>query len=66
MITPKAANGYHLKTGQWSSRPGLRLFYPAAPCGGKSVFIRRAPADRTSARRCGCGDVAGEQGVRFL
>ncbi len=31
VITSKAANG--------SSRPGLRLFYPAASCGGKSVLV---------------------------
>ena len=41
MITSKAANGYHFKTGQrkWPSR--TRLFYSAASCGGKSVFVRQ-------------------------
>ena len=41
VITSKAANGYHFKTGQRSGRPGLRLFYPAASCGGKSVLVRQ-------------------------
>ena len=38
VITSKAANG--------SGRPGLRLFYAAASCGGKSVLVRqlRGPA----------------------
>jgi len=41
VITSKAANGYHFKTGQrkWPSR--TRLFYPAASCGGKSVLVRQ-------------------------
>jgi len=33
VITSKAANGI--------GRPGLRLFYPAASCGGKSVLVRQ-------------------------
>src|ERR1019366_8513959 len=39
-VTSKAANGGHFKTGQrkW---PGTRLFYSAASCGGKSVFVRQ-------------------------
>jgi len=31
VITSKAANGYHFKTGQRIGRPRLRMFYPAAP-----------------------------------
>ena len=41
VITSKAANGYHLKTGQRKWRSGTRLFYPAASCGGKSVLVRQ-------------------------
>jgi hypothetical protein len=39
-VTSKPANGGHFKTGQrkW---PGTRLFYSAASCGGKSVFVRQ-------------------------
>ena len=33
VITSKAANR--------SGRPELRLFYPAASCGGKSVLVRQ-------------------------
>jgi hypothetical protein len=33
VITSKPANG--------SGRPGLRMFYPAASCGGKSVLVRQ-------------------------
>src|SRR5271157_24987 len=33
VISSKPANG--------SSRPGLRLFYPVASCGGKSVLVRQ-------------------------
>jgi hypothetical protein len=41
VITSKAANGYHFKTGQrkWPSR--TRLFYPVASCGGKSILVRQ-------------------------
>ena len=40
VVTPKPANGGQGKTGQrkW---PGTRLFYPAASCGGKSIFVRQ-------------------------
>jgi hypothetical protein len=39
-VTSKPANGGHFKTGQrkW---PGTKLFYSAASCGGKSVFVRQ-------------------------
>ena len=39
-VTSKPANGGQGKTGQrkW---PGTKLFYPAASCGGKSVFVRQ-------------------------
>src|SRR5712692_4403016 len=47
-VTLKPANGGQGKTGQrkW---PGTKLFYPAASCGGKSVFVRqlRGPHLRT-------------------
>ncbi len=36
VITSKAANEYHLKTGQWK-RPRLILFYPLSPASGKLV-----------------------------
>ena len=38
-VTLKPANGGQGKTGQrkW---PGTKLFYPAASCEGKSVFVR--------------------------
>ena len=41
VITSKAANSYQFKTANGSGRPGLRLFYPAASCGGKSVLVRQ-------------------------
>lgn len=41
-----ASLSYHFKPENGSSRPRLRLFYPAASCGGKSVFL--APAPRTA------------------
>ncbi|MBI3484669.1 MAG: nucleotidyl transferase AbiEii/AbiGii toxin family protein [Acidobacteria bacterium] len=48
VVTLKPANGGQGKTGQrkW---PGTKLFYPAASCGGKSVFVRqlRGPHLRT-------------------
>jgi len=47
-VTLKPANGGQGKTGQrkW---PGTKLFYPAASCEGKSVFVRqlRGPHLRT-------------------
>jgi PAS domain S-box-containing protein len=48
VVTPKPANGGQGKTGQWK-RPGTQLFYPAASCGGKSIFVRqlRGPHLRT-------------------
>jgi hypothetical protein len=33
--------GYHFKSGNGSGRAGLRMFYPAASCGGKSVLVRQ-------------------------
>ena len=48
VVTSKAANGGHFKTGQrmW---PGTRWFYAKLPCSGKSVFVRqlRGPHLRT-------------------
>ena len=48
VVTSKAANGGHFKTGQrmWS---GTRWFYAKLPCSGKSVFVRqlRGPHLRT-------------------
>jgi len=41
VITSKAANSYHFKTGQRKWPSGTRLFYPAASCGGKSIFVRQ-------------------------
>src|ERR1019366_7175554 len=41
VITSKAANGYHFKTGQRKWPSGTRLFYPAASCEGKSVLVRQ-------------------------
>lgn len=40
VVTPKPANGGQGKTGQrkW---PETKLFYPAASCGGKSIFVRQ-------------------------
>ncbi len=48
VVTPKPANGGQGKTGQ-RKRPGTQLFYPAASCGGKSIFVRqlRGPNLRT-------------------
>jgi hypothetical protein len=43
VITSKAANDYHFKTGQRKWPSGTRLFYPAASCGGKSVLVRQLP-----------------------
>ena len=46
MITSKAANGYHPKTGQWR-RLGLTLFYHQAPLQGarsRVVIERFSPA----------------------
>jgi len=40
MVTPKAANGGRGKTGQ-RKRPGTSLFYSAASCAGKSIFVRQ-------------------------
>jgi hypothetical protein len=40
VVTPKPANGGQGKTGQ-RKRPGTQLFYPAASCGGKSIFVRQ-------------------------
>ncbi len=40
VVTPKPANGGQGKTGQ-RKRPGTKLFYPAACCGGKSIFVRQ-------------------------
>ena len=41
VITSKAANSCQLKTGTRKRVQGLRLFYPAASCGGKSVLVRQ-------------------------
>ncbi len=40
VVTPKPANGGQGKTGQRKG-PGTKLFYPAASCGGKSIFVRQ-------------------------
>ena len=40
VVTPKPANGGQGKTGQRKG-PGTKLFYPAACCGGKSIFVRQ-------------------------
>jgi hypothetical protein len=40
VVTPKPANGGQGKTGQRKG-PGTRLFYSAASCGGKSIFVRQ-------------------------
>jgi hypothetical protein len=41
VITSKAASDYQFKTGQRKKAFGTKLFYPAASCGGKSVFVRQ-------------------------
>jgi hypothetical protein len=48
MVTSKAANGGHFKTGQ-RMRPGTRWFYANFSCSGKPVFVRqlRGPHLRT-------------------
>ena len=40
VVTLKPANGGQGKTGQRKG-PGTKLFYPAASCRGKSIFVRQ-------------------------
>ena len=40
VVTPKPANGGQGKTGQRKG-PGTKMFYPAASCRGKSIFVRQ-------------------------
>ena len=43
VITAKAANDYHFKTGQRSRPSGTGLFYPVASCGRKSNSVMAEP-----------------------
>lgn len=49
-VTSKPANGGHPKTGQWKTRLGQHLLYPAQPRSGKEfqgkTFLWRAPEGR--------------------
>jgi len=38
VITSKAANGYHFKTGQGEAL-GTFMFYPVMPCPGKCISV---------------------------